>query len=135
MGEDAAATVTEIEETRDRLEENLTALQDRLPAPAAWAKRAAGIAATGGAATTMTLFVIRRRRKKKAAQKALANAAPVNAVVQVLPDAWAERIREGLDSGEWRPWAAGAAGLYVAFRLAELRQLRRMNRALLAGAR
>ena len=44
-------------------------------------------------------------------------------------------LLEGLDSGEWRPWAAGAAGLYVAFRLAEIRQLRKMNRALLAGAR
>jgi hypothetical protein len=133
MGENAAATVTEIEETRDRLEDSLTELQDRLPAPAVWAKRAAGIAATGGAATTMTLFVLRRRRKKKAAAKA--HAEPVNAVIQVLPDSWADRIREGMDDGRWRPWAAGAAGLYVAFRLAELRQLRRMNRALLAGAR
>jgi hypothetical protein len=130
MGEDAAATVTEIEQTRDRLEESLTELQDRLPAPAVWAKRAAGIAATGGAATTMTLFVLRRRRKKKTKAEGVA---PVNAVIQVLPDEWADRIREGLDDGRWRPWAAGAAGLYVAFRLAELRQLRRMNRALLAA--
>jgi len=133
MGEDAAATVTEIEETRDRLEESLTELQDRLPAPAIWAKRAAGIAATGGAATTMTLFVLRRRRKKKAEAKAIEAAAPVNAVIQVLPDDWANRIREGLDDGRWRPWAAGVAGLYVAFRLAELRQLRRMNRTLIAA--
>jgi len=130
MGESAAATVTEIEETRDRLEDSLTELQDRLPAPAVWAKRAAGVAAAGGAMTTMTLFVIRRRRKKKAVAKA--QAAPVNAVVQVLPDKWADRIREGLEDGEWKPWAAGAAGVYVAFRLAEIRQLRRMNKALLA---
>ena len=131
MGESAAATVTEIEETRDRLEESLTELQDRLPAPAVWVKRAVGIAATGGAAATVAMFVIRRRRKKKAVSKAAA--APVNAVVQVLPDAWAERIREGLEDGQWKPWAAGAAGLYVTFRLAELRQMRRMNRALLAA--
>ncbi len=133
MGESAAATVAEIEETRGRLEESLTELQDRLPAPAVWAKRVVGIAAAGGAATTMTMFVLRRRRKKKAEVKAQAQ--PVNAVVQVLPDTWAERIREGLDDGRWRPWAAGAAGLYVAFRLAELRQLRRMNRALLPSVR
>jgi hypothetical protein len=131
MGESAAATVTEIEETRDRLEESLTELQDRLPAPAVWAKRLVGVAAAGGAMTTMTLFVIRRRRKKKAVAKA--QAAPVNAVVQVLPDKWAERIREGLEDGEWKPWAAGAAGVYVAFRVAEVRQLRRMNKALLAA--
>jgi hypothetical protein len=133
MGEDAAATVTEIEQTRDRLEESLTELQDRLPAPAVWAKRAAGIAATGGAATTMTLFVLRRRRKKKTEAKAVEAAAPMNAVIQVLPESWADRIREGLEDGQWRPWAAGAAALYVAFRLAELRQLRRMNRALIAA--
>jgi hypothetical protein len=130
MGEDAAATVTEIEQTRDRLEESLTELQDRLPAPAVLVKRVVGIAATGGALTTMTLFVLRRRRKKKAEAKAAET--PVNAVIQVLPDEWAERVREGLDDGRWKPWAAGAAGLYVAFRLAELRQLRRMNRALVA---
>jgi hypothetical protein len=97
-----------------------------------WAKRAVGIAAGGGAATTVALFVLRRRRKKKAEAKAVAAAAPVSAVIQVLPDQWADRIREGLDDGRWRPWAAGAAGLYVAFRLAEIRQLRRMNRALIA---
>jgi Protein of unknown function (DUF3618) len=134
MGESAAATVKEIEQTRDRLEEDLTELQDRLPAPAVWAKRAIGVAATGGAATTLTLFVLRRRKKKKAATRAAAAAAtPVSAVIQVLPDQWVERIREGLDDGRWRPWAAGAAGLYVTFRLAEIRQLRKMNRALLAG--
>ena len=64
MGEDAAATVTEIEETRDRLEDQLTELQDRLPAPAVWTKRLMGIAAAGGATTTMVMFVVRRRRKK-----------------------------------------------------------------------
>jgi len=133
MGEDAAATVTEIEETRDRLEDQLTELQDRLPAPAVWTKRVVGIAATGGATATMMMFVIRRRRRKKATGEALVNAAPVNAVVQVLPDSWAERIREGLESGEWKPWAAGAAGVYVSFRLAELRQMRKMNRALIAA--
>ncbi len=133
MGEDAAATVTEIEETRDRLEDQLTELQDRLPAPAVWTKRLMGIAAAGGATTTMVMFVVRRRRKKKAAERAIANAAPVNAVVQVLPDSWAERIREGLESGEWKPWAAGAAGVYMSFRLAELRQMRKMNRALIAA--
>jgi len=132
MGENAAATVTEIEQTRERLEENLTELQDRLPAPAVWAKRAIGVLATGGAATTVTLFLIRRRRKKKAVEEA--QSAPVNAVIQVLPEDWAERIRDGLDDGRWKPWAAGAAGLYVAFRLAELRQLRRMNRSLVVPA-
>ena len=41
--------------------------------------------------------------------------------------------REGLEDGRWKPWVAGAAGLYVAFRLAEIRQLRKMNKALVAS--
>jgi Protein of unknown function (DUF3618) len=133
VGEDAAATVREIEQTRERLEEELTELQDRLPAPAVWAKRAVGIAATGGAAATAAMFLIRRRRKRKRKAAEAARMAPVNAVVQILPDDWADRLREGLEDGRWKPWVAGAAGLYVAFRLAELRQLRRINRALVAS--
>jgi hypothetical protein len=134
VGENSAATVREIEQTRERLEKELTELQDRLPAPREVAKRAAGIAASGGAVATIALLLIRRRRRKrKEAEEAarIAALAPVNAVVQLLPDDWADRIRSGLEEGRWRPWVAGAAGLYVAFRLAEIRQLRRMNRALI----
>jgi len=131
VGESAAATVREIEETRDRLEEELTELQERMPRPAVWVKRLVGIAATGGAATTVTLWIIKRRRSKK--KKAAAAAAPVNAVIQVLPEGWAVRLRETIEEGQWKPWVAGAAGVYVAFRLAELRQLRRLNRALVTG--
>ena len=134
MGESAAATVREIEATRERLETELTELQDRLPAPAVWAKRAVGILAGGGAATSAALFLIRRRRRKRReAEEAARLATPVSAVIRVLPEAWAERVRDSLEDGRWKPWAAGAAGIYVAFRLAELRQLRRMNRALVPG--
>jgi hypothetical protein len=132
VGESAAATVREIEATRERLDQELTELQDRLPAPAVWAKRALGIVASGGAATSVALFLIRRRRKKRReAEEAERLSVPV--IVRVLPEAWAERVSETLEDGRWKPWAAGAAGLYVAFRLAELRQLRRMNRAIVAG--
>jgi hypothetical protein len=140
VGENAAATVREIEQTRDRLEEELTELQDRLPAPAVWAKRAIGIAASGGAAATVAMFLIRRRRRKKREEEEearaviLARPAPVNAVVQVLPEDWADRVRERLEEGRWKPWVAGAAALFVMFRLAELRQLRRMNRILVRPA-
>ena len=131
MGESAAATVREIEATRERLDQELTELQDRLPAPAVWAKRALGIVASGGAGTSVALFLIRRRRKKRReAEEAERLSVPV--IVRVLPEAWAERVSETLEDGRWKPWAAGAAGLYVAFRLAELRQLRRMNRTLVA---
>ena len=35
-----------------------------------------------------------------------------------------------VESGEWKGWVAAAAGLWLVIRLAEMRQLRRMNKAL-----
>jgi hypothetical protein len=45
--------------------------------------------------------------------------------VQVLPDGW-------LADGAWKPYALAAGGMWLAVRLAELRQMRRTNGALLA---
>ena len=131
MGESSAQTVREIEDTRDRLDAELRELEQRLPQPAVWAKRAIGFAVGGGTAAVATMFLLRRRKKKKEEARA---AATVPAVIQVLPDRWAEQVSERLEDGRWKPYAAGAAALYVLFRLAELRQMRRMNRALVTGA-
>jgi hypothetical protein len=133
MGQSAAETVREIEDTRDRLEGDLQALQQRLPAPARVAKRAAAIAVGGGVGGTVLLVLFKRWRKKKAAQKVVAAAIPVPTVIKVLPDEWAERVSASVADGRWKPWAAGAAGVWLALRLAELRQLRRMNRAMVAS--
>ena len=132
MGESAAQTVREIEDTRDRLDAELRELEQRLPQPAVWAKRAIGFAVGGGTAAIATMFLLRRRKKKKEEARA---AATVPAVIQVLPERWAEQVADRLEDGRWKPYAAGAAALYVLFRLAELRQMRRMNRTLVAGAR
>jgi hypothetical protein len=130
MGESAAQTVREIEETRDRLDAELRELEQRMPQPAVWAKRAVGFLVGGGTAATVGLLLLRRRKKKKEKEASR----PVQAVIQVLPDRFAEQLSERLSDGRWQAYAAGAAGLYVLFRLAELRQLRRMNRALMARA-
>jgi hypothetical protein len=130
MGESSAQTVREIEETRDRLDAELRELEQRIPQPAVWAKRAIGFAVGGGTAAVIALSILRRKRKKK---KEAQVAATVPAVIQVLPERWAEGISERLEDGRWKGYAAGAVGLYVLLRLAEIRQLRRMNRALLAG--
>jgi len=131
MGESSAQTVREIEETRDRLDAELRELEQRLPQPAVWAKRAVGFLVGGGTAASVALFLLRRRKKKREQERS--QAAP--AVIQVLPDRWAEQVSERLSDGAWKPYTAGAVALYVLFRVAELRQLRRMNRALLTGAR
>jgi len=132
MGESSAQTVREIEETRDRLDAELRELEHRMPQPAVWAKRAVGFLVGGGTAATVTLFLLKRRKKKRKEEERRERGP---AVIQVLPDRWAEQVSERLSDGAWKPYAAGAVALYVLFRVAELRQMRRMNRALLAGAR
>ena len=134
MGESAAQTVREIEESRGRLERDLRELEGRLPAPARWAKRVAGVAVGGGVAGSMFWFGVKRlkkRRQKKQAPVAQAQ----QAVVHVVPDEWAERMSKAVEDGEWKGWAVLAGGAWLLFRLAELRQLRRTNKLIMATAR
>jgi hypothetical protein len=131
MGKSSAETVREIEDTRDRLEQEIRELEDRLPQPATWAKRAIGIAVgggVGGAAFWFGVRTLRNRRNKKKKQQS------VQAVIQVLPEQWSGRVSKALEDGTWKTWALGVGGAWLVFRLAELRQLRRMNRALITRA-
>ncbi|MEX2457956.1 MAG: hypothetical protein WD770_03105 [Actinomycetota bacterium] len=132
MGQSAAETVREIEQTRDRLEEDFRELEHRLPQTARMGQRAAGVAVGGGVAGTVLLFGFRRWRKKRTAAKAVTAIAPVSAVIQVLPEKWEKKVTEALEDGTWRTWAAGLGGAWVLFKLAELRQMRRLNQALVA---
>jgi hypothetical protein len=131
MGASAAQTVKEIEETRARLDSEIRELEQRLPAPATWAKRLMGLAVGGGAGGAVFWFALkrlRRRRRGKAEEK------QVRAVVNVLPERWAESLARVVEDGRWKPWAAMAASTWLLLRLAELRQLRRLNRTVLVGA-
>lgn len=131
MGASAAQTVREIEETRTRLDSELRELERRMPAPARWAKRVVGVAVGGGLGGAAFWFAAKRLRRRRSEQK---KRRPVQAVVNVVPERWADRMSETLEDDRWKPWAAAIGGAWVLFRLAELRQMRRMNRALLAGA-
>lgn len=132
MGESAAQTVKEIEETRDRLDAELRELETRLPSAAVWTKRVVGMAVGGGLGATAFLFAVRRLRKRK---KQKAPDTQVQAVINVLPEGMADRISDALEDGRVKQWAAAAAGVWVLLRLAELRQLRRMNRQAFATRR
>ena len=68
MGEAAAAKVTEIERTRDRLEDDLKELEERIPAPLRSVKGLVG----GLVTTTGGLIIVKRllSRKKKDDRKA-----------------------------------------------------------------
>jgi hypothetical protein len=66
---------------------------------------------------------VRRRRKEEKARKQA-----VQAVVQVVPERWASAVSDAMEQGTWKPWAGGIAAMWLLLRLAELRQLRKMNR-------
>ena len=70
MGKSAAETVTEIEATRERLDAELAELQDRMPSPAVWAKRAVGVVVGGGIAGSAFWFGVKRLRRKRKDEKA-----------------------------------------------------------------
>ena len=131
MGQNAAQTVREIEETRDRLDADLRELESRLPSAAVWTKRAIGMVVGGGIGATAFLFAVRRLRKRK---KEKVPQTQVQAVINVLPEGVAQSISDAIEDGRWKQWAGFAVGAWALVRLAELRQLRKMNRALVVRA-
>jgi hypothetical protein len=64
MGQTAAETVREIDQTRQRLDSELRELETYLPAAALWAKRAVGAIVAGGLTTSVLLFAIRTKRRR-----------------------------------------------------------------------
>jgi hypothetical protein len=127
MCESSAQTVREIEDVSNRLDGELREFEDRMP-PMRTVKRVAAGLLTGTTGT-VTFWMIRRRRKSK---KKKQESPGVQAVVQVMPDRWAKQVAESLQDGTWQRPAAYAAGAYLIFKLAELRQLRRTNKLLAA---
>ena len=130
MGTNAAETVREIEETRDRIEAEIRELEGRLPKPAVWTKRLAGVAVGGGVGGTLFWFGVRRIRKRR---KTKEQQAPVNAVIQVLPEGVSERVSAAIENGQVKTWALGIGAAWLVVRLAEIRQLRKMNRQLIGS--
>jgi hypothetical protein len=139
VGNSTAATVTEIEQTRNRLERDMAELAERLPAPAIWLKRLIGVAVGGGVGGTLFWFVahrIRNKSKKSKEGKALKNAPAATVqvpVVQVLPPEWGERLGELFETGQWKGPAIAIATVWVLLRWLELRRLKRLTRALLSA--
>ncbi len=139
MGESSAATVKEIEDIRERLETNFEELERRMPAPAIWGKRLAGIAIGGGMSALILRQILKRTGKRRSpvekAKRAVAGAAPTQAVIQVVPEEVAGKVSKAFEDGRWKQWAAAGAGVWLALRLIELRQLRKLNRSLIGGGR
>jgi hypothetical protein len=91
------------------------------------------VAVGGGVAGTALMMIVRRLRKRgKPKRKAVRPAVP-ETVVQVIPERWAARLEESLQDDRLKTLVGAAAAAWLVLRLAELRQLRRVNRALIAG--
>lgn len=126
MGERSLETVREIEETREKLEGKLLALEERMPALTP-VKRMAGLAVGGGVGGTMFWFAVKRVRARKAKKKAAEQ--PVNAVINLVPDNLATKVQEMMEDERAKQYALGFAALWVLLKLAELRQLRALRKA------
>jgi hypothetical protein len=112
-------------------------LAERLPAPAIWLKRLAGVAVGGGVGGSLFWFVahrIRNKSKKGKEKKAVkeAAAAVVPAPVQLLPPEWGERLGELFEGGQWKGPAIAIGTVWVLLRWMELRRLKRLTKALLS---
>ncbi len=129
MGQTSVETVKEIEETRERLEGKLLALEERMPALTS-VKRIAGLAIGGGMGGTVFWFVVKKARARKGKKK---QGQPVNAVINVVPEHWATKVEEMMADDHAKQWALGFAGVWVILKIAEIRQLRALRRAPVSG--
>ncbi|MGH2711653.1 MAG: hypothetical protein ACRDH9_10680 [Actinomycetota bacterium] len=133
MGESSAATVEEIEGIRDRLEVNFRELERRMPAPAIWGKRFAGIAIGGGVGALVLRQVLKRTKRSRSPEKKTKRAIAKATPTQAVPEEVVGKGPKAFEDGKWKRYAAVGAGVWLAFTLIELRQLRKLNRALLTG--
>ncbi len=122
MGTSAAETLKEIEGIKGRLEADVRELQDRLPAPAVWAKRAVGVALGGGLAGGALMFLRRRMRGGKKRE-----AGPAQAVVKIVPESGAVVASEDSPRSRWMPLMAAMGAAMIVLRVIELRELRRIR--------
>jgi hypothetical protein len=122
MGEGSTETVQEIEDVRDRLGDQIQELEGRLSGVPSSAKKA-GVGVAGGLAGLLVFRGIRRRMKKRRASK-------IETSLESAADLVPEGLKEAVEERDWRFWAGVAAGAIVLFRLVEVRQLRKINKAL-----
>ena len=137
MGTSTASTLSDIEATRARLERDIQALVERLPAPAVWAKRLVGLAVGGGVSGGVFWFILhrlrsraRKRRESMAAKAAAAAPATPSPVIQVMASPWSEGLADLAASNRWKAPVFILFGIWIALRLAELRRLRALTKAL-----
>ncbi|HEX2266631.1 MAG TPA: hypothetical protein VHI97_00330 [Actinomycetota bacterium] len=131
MGQSADQTVRQIEEARERLGTEIQEFEDRLQDRLPTARRAVLPIAGAVVATGAALLVVRGVRQRAKA-KAAAQRFPARIIGRVLPARAGKPKSKTSEDERWKLWvlAAGVGGVWTAVRLAELGQLRRLNRTL-----
>ncbi|HEY3211311.1 MAG TPA: hypothetical protein VGL18_16275 [Actinomycetota bacterium] len=100
-----------------------------------------GLTAAGGTGAAVALARRARRRKRSAAERAQAAARKLPGQAKKLPgqakklsDQWSKGISSRMEAPEWRLWGLAAVAMtWFLVRMAEIRQLRRMNRILISS--
>jgi ElaB/YqjD/DUF883 family membrane-anchored ribosome-binding protein len=101
-----------------------------------------GLTAAGGTGAALVLARRARRRKRSAAERAQAMAKGLPDRARKLPDQakklseqWAKSASSRVEEQEWRVWGVAAlVATWFLVRMAEVRQLRKMNRILMSRA-
>jgi len=94
-----------------------------------------GLTAAGGTGAALALARRSRRRKRSAAERAQAAAKKLPDRAKELSDQWSKGVSSKMEEPEWRLWGlAGLAITWFLVRMAEVRQLRKMNRILISRA-
>ncbi|HVM11375.1 MAG TPA: hypothetical protein VM638_02705 [Actinomycetota bacterium] len=117
----------EIEEVRGRLGDQVEELESRLPAIARTPRRALGfLAATGAAGAALWVVAGRIRQARRPVGR-------IERVARKLPDRIANPAMRGIERApSWTGWALAGAGFLAATRIAEMRRLKRIERAIQA---
>lgn len=93
-----------------------------------------GLTAAGGTGAAVALARRARRRKRSAAERAQAAARKLPGQAKKLSDQWSKGISSRMEAPEWRLWGLAAVAMtWFLVRMAEIRQLRRMNRILISS--
>jgi hypothetical protein len=131
MDQGADQTVRQIEEARQRLGAEIQEFEDRLQDRRPTARRAA-LPIAGAVVATGAAVLVARGVRRRAKAKAAAQRFPARIISRVVPGRAGKPTSKTSEDERWKVWAlaAGVGGVWIAVRLAELRQLKRLNRTL-----
>jgi hypothetical protein len=94
-----------------------------------------GVTAVGGTGAALALARRARRRRRSSAERAQAAAKKLPDRAKELSGQWTKDLSSRMEEREWQVWGLAALVFtWFLVRMAEIRQLRKMNRILITRA-